>query len=70
MVMTTLKNGHQFHRSKEPDPREKHPPATGGDWSCVLCGSWTTYCMSAELADEKMGKCPNRKEATCPSPSP
>jgi len=67
----TLKNGHQFHLSKKPpghqdchwrDTREKHPPATGGDWGCVLCGSWTTYCMSAELADEKMGLCPNRKE--------
>ena len=68
----TLKNGHQFGYSKPPpghenccwhDPREKHrPAAAAGDFGCVLCGAWTTYCMSAEQADEKMGPCPNRKE--------
>ena len=67
----SLKNGHQFQRSRPPpghencnghDPLEKHAPAARGDWGCVLCGSWTTYCLSAQKADEKMGPCPNRRD--------
>jgi len=67
----SLKNGHQFRYSVPPpwtdinlrDPLEKHAPAArGGDWGCVLCGSWTTYCLSAEQADEEMGPCPNRRD--------
>lgn len=65
-----LKNGHQFHLTPilrgydgigMRDPREKHRPAGNGDFGCVLCGCWTTYCSSAEEADDRMGPCPNRK---------
>ena len=54
-----LKNGHKFvQEGKDKDPREKWPAASGGDYGCVLCGAWTTYCLSSERADEKMGICP------------
>lgn len=55
-----MKNGHRFHFSNPRLPEEKHLPGTAGDYGCVLCGTWTTYCLSAEKADEKMGPCPQR----------
>ena len=55
-----LKNGHKFHREgKDKDPREQHSTTSkGGDFCCCLCGSWTTYCLSQDQADDKMGACP------------
>ena len=58
-----MKNGHRFvsRRTKDnPALEERHRPANAGDFGCLLCGSWTTYCTSAEQADEKMGRCPDR----------
>lgn len=33
------------------------PPSKAGYWGCVDCGAWTTYCLSAQEAREKMGPC-------------
>lgn len=55
-----LKNGHKFAREgRDKDPRELADAyAEPGDYCCILCGAWTTYCLSVIHADEKMGKCP------------
>ena len=64
-----LPNGHRFVSKRKRGeciacseyPEEKYPPArNSGDYGCLLCGSWTTYCISQEEADKKMGPCPKR----------
>ena len=67
-TMKELANGHRFasracnYPPFERHPEEKHPPACGGDFGCLLCGTWTTGVISQEAVDEKMGPCPNRAE--------
>ncbi|HSC15409.1 MAG TPA: hypothetical protein VLI71_09850 [Gammaproteobacteria bacterium] len=47
---------HKFVPQGTPD--EKHRPAGAGDFGCLRCGAWTTYRLSFEEANEKLGPCP------------
>lgn len=45
---TKLHNGHAFTAAGG---------TRGGDFGCERCGGWTTYCIDAEAAGERMGPC-------------
>ena len=49
-------NGHQF-TSVDPTKERFVVPTKHGDKRCVNCGRWTSFCLSDEEANERLGLC-------------